>query len=557
MKLNGLKIFKFSTFYKRINRIEDIFSSAIKNIRYVLRNIENSLISIIKYLIKDLLKIIKLINLKKIDFKAIYGFFYLRKFNFIEIRKKTKLLNYKYLTNYLAPLIIVIFVIYFSIPIFYNYDKSLIEKRVCESFNINCSIKGKISYKFFPTPRIQLKNFLIQDLQKKETWAKVEIVEAKLYIKDLLNKQKQNFKEIKFNDFEINIDVKNLDNYQTIFKKSTNLVPLNFAEGKIIFFDKKKYIASINNTNFEFIRKENSKKYLLEGIFLGDKINIDFEGKKIDGKLSSEIILKMKDFNLLTKTNFSNHDKDKNKINGNFLIKRNKNKLMGLFSYENNKIIINKSNLRNSFLEGKLEGQINLLPYFSFDLDLNLNSINFTRLHNYFLTLDKKRLFRINNKINGNLNLSSEKVYSSYNLVKTFESEIKFNNGNIVLQRFLVNLGKLGAADISGEINNNKKFTNFKYESNVFIDNKKKFLSKFGVYNKKNISSNFFISGNFNLQNLKSSFYEISGDEKFDRDDINFIEKEFNDLMLEDDYESLFNFKKFKQFIKSITTEDN
>ena len=34
-------------------------------------------------------------------------------------------------------------------------------------------------------------------------------------------------------------------------------------------------------------------------------------------------------------------------------------------------------------------------------------------------------------------------------------------------------------------------------------------------------------------------------------EDINYIEKEFNDLMLEDGYKSLFHFPKFKEFIKS------
>ena len=86
----------------------------------------------------------------------------------------------------------------------------------------------------------------------------------------------------------------------------------------------------------------------------------------------------------------------------------------------------------------------------------------------------------------------------------------------IFSRTILLNLGKLGAADILGTINNDKKFTNFKFESNIFIDNQKKFLSKFGIYNKKN-TSNLFISGNFDLQNIRSSFYEISNDEKFNK----------------------------------------
>ena len=99
----------------------------------------------------------------------------------------------------------------------------------------------------------------------------------------------------------------------------------------------------------------------------------------------------MSDLNLLAKTNFSKSKIDKNLINGNILIKKDKHRFLGIFSYQNDEIIIGKSNVRNSFLDGKLEGKIKLLPYFNFDLGLNLNSINFTKLYNYFLTLDKAK----------------------------------------------------------------------------------------------------------------------------------------------------------------------
>ena len=181
-------------------------------------------------------------------------------------------------------------------------------------------------------------------------------------------------------------------------------------------------------------------------------------------------------------------------------------------------------------------------------------------MYNYFLALEEKKqknLFKINKKINGKLSLSSDKIYSSYNLVKSFESRIKFNNGNILIEQFLLNLGKLGAADILGVIDNDEKFTNFKYESNIFVDNQKKFISKFDIYNKQSIPSNLFISGNFDFQNIRTSFYEISHSKKLSNDDVNFIEKEFNDFMLADGYKNLFRFPKFKEFLKSITSEIN
>ena len=72
-----------------------------------------------------------------------------------------------------------------------------------------------------------------------------------------------------------------------------------------------------------------------------------------------------------------------------------------------------------------------------------------------------------------------------------------------------------------------------------------------------NFPSNIFISGFFDFQNLRSAFYEISDDEKLTNEDINFIEKEFNDFMLSDGYKNLFYFPKFKEFVKSITEEIN
>ena len=137
------------------------------------------------------------------------------------------------------------------------------------------------------------------------------------------------------------------------------------------------------------------------------------------------------------------------------------------------------------------------------------------------------------------------------------ESRIESYNGNISIEQFLINLGNLGAADILGVINNDKKFSHFKFESNIFVDNQKKFLSKFGIYNKKNIPSNLFISGNFDLDNIRISLYEISDDDKFSNEDIDYIEKEFNAIMLEEGYKNLFLFPKFKQFLKSTTSDKN
>ena len=613
MKYDDFKIFKFSTILKNISRIRDSFSRIHKRIKTILSNIADFLSYIlqyifpeinksiksifrdifliinkniktissnivdflsyiskyifsdinksIKFIIYNFLKIYKLIDPRRLDFKKVYKYLDIRRYDFYRINKKINLTNYKYVPIYFVVFVIFMGFVYVVIPKFYSYDNSKIAKTVCINQNVECLIKGKVYYSFYPTPRIKIKDLIINDLfEKKDTLMTVKNTVIKLSIKNLLVKEKHKFKKIKFNNFEINLNSKNFKEYKNIFIKKINLIPITFAKGQIIFFDGKNYVATINNANLYLKFMQDSIDAKLKGKFLNDDIYVNLNSKVVDSKSFTDIILKMSNINFLTKVNFINSEKDKNIRNGNLLIKKGKNRITAVFDYKDNELVINKSNLRNTFLDGELEGKITFLPYFNFNLDINLDSINFTKLYNYLLALDAKKqknLFKINNKINGKFSLSSDKIYSSYNLVKSIESRVKFNNGNILIEQFLINLGKLGASDLLGTINNDKKFTNFRFESNIFIDNQKKFLSKFGIFNKKNLPSNFFVSGNFDLENLRASFYEVSGSEKLSNDDINFIEQEFNDFMLEDGLDSLFLFPKFKKFIKSITSETN
>tara|TARA_B100001123_G_scaffold215135_1_gene242901 strand:- start:1025 stop:2647 length:1623 start_codon:yes stop_codon:yes gene_type:complete len=540
MKYFSFKRYKFSTFIKYINNIRDNFFEILGFI--------------------DFRKITKYLDIRKVDFSKLSKFLDIKTYN-IKRLKKINFLSNKFIFFHIPAAFVFFGFLYLFIPTFFNYDKSNILKTLCKNKNFECLIKGKISYNFYPTPRIKIKDIVVNELfKKKNTLATIEQASIKLSIKNLLAKDKHKFKKLELNNFKINFNINATKKYQDLFKERVYFLPIVFKKGEIIFYEEKDYVAIIKNANLNLKFIEDSIEAKLEGDFLDDNIFINLNTKKIDKKTNTEVLLKMSNLNLLTKINLFNSNADKKALSGNILIKKDKNKITAIIDYKDNELIINKSNLRNTFIDGKLDGKIVFLPYFNFDLDVNLNSINFTRLSNYFLSLDneqKEKLFNINNKINGNLILSSDKIYSSYNLMKSFESRIKFNNGSILIERFLANLGKLGAADILGAISNDKKFTTFKFESNIFVDNQKKFLSKFGIYNKKSIPSNLFISGNFDLNNPRVSFYEISNDKKFNNEDINYIEKEFNNLMLENGYQSLFHFPKLKEFIKSVSDDEN
>ena len=546
MKYFNIKRYKFST---------------------ITRSLGNTIARSLGNLVHGILNLLQLINFKKI-FNYFYdirhalkkAFKYLdpRKYNILSIIKKIKIKNNKFLFFHLPASIVFFGLLYLIIPTFYTYDKLAIQKIICMSNNFECIVKGKVSYNFFPTPKLKVKDLIINIPSSNTNLLSANNVYLRLSFKNLLAKNKHEVKNIVFSDFEISVNLKKLRNYNTVFENKISFIPIVFRKGEIVLYDEKNYVATINKANLIVKFLKDSFEGKLAGKFLNDSIIINFNNKIEDNKPATKIELKMKDSNFYTKVSFFNSYKNINK--GKFLVKQDKNKISGIFDYKDSQIKILKSNIRNSYIDGKLIGNIIFLPYFDFNLDLNLNSVNFTRLYNYFLSLDEleqKKIFKINNKINGKLNFSSEKVYSKHNLVKTFESRIKFYNGNIKIEQFLINLGKLGAADILGKIYNDKDSINFKFESNVFVDNEKKFLSKFGIYNKKSMSSSLFIRGNFDLENIRASFYEISGNEKFNTEDINFIESEFNDLIFEKGFEDLFNFQKFKVFLKSARDEKN
>ena len=481
------------------------------------------------------------------------------KYNFSKLKKVINFKNYKFLPLYFIGASIIVGLIYISIPFFYNYDKSKIERQICKAQNVKCSIKGKVGYSIYPTPRIKITNIVIKDLSDNTIFASAETVALKIPIKNVLDSKGKIFSRIEVKNFIINFDFKKYKIHKKIFTKKINYAPITFLEGKIILFNKKNYVATISKSKLNFDFEESTSKVLLKGKFLNDDLYINLENKINNKIVSSDVVLKMKNLNLLVKSKIKSISEN-SIINGNALIKKDKNKITTIFDYKNNELNIIKSNLRNTLLEGSLSGKVKIFPFFNFDLDLSLNSINFTKLYNYFLILHKKNkndLFNLNNKINGKLSLSASKVYSSYNLVKSFESRLKFNNSDIFIDQFLLNLGKLGAADVIGKIDNEKKFTNLKFESNVFVDNKKKFSSKFGIFNKKEIPPSLFVSGNIDLNKINASFYEIFANEKLNNEDVNYVEKEFNNIMFEDGFDTLFVFPKFKEFIKNATSENN
>ena len=148
MKYFNIKRYKFSTVTKSLNRL-------------------------LVRLLDRVLNFTKSINLKKIynyfddikhALKKTAKYLYSRKdniLNIINIIKEIKFRSNKFLYYHLPAAIIFFGLLYLAIPIFYTYDKSTIQKTICKSENVECIIKGKVTYNFFPTPRLKIKDLTI------------------------------------------------------------------------------------------------------------------------------------------------------------------------------------------------------------------------------------------------------------------------------------------------------------------------------------------------------------------------------------------------------------
>ena len=554
MKYIDFKRYKFSTVFKNINFKKYNFYKINKY--FDLKSYKFGKYFYLKSY--NFSKINKYLDLRNFNFNKYIKF---RRFNFSKISKLFNLKIYKNFIFYILGFSIISSLIILNIPLFYKYEKNRIESIICKDFNLQCSIDGEIKYSFFPSPRLIVKKLVINKLNnKKNELGLVNRVETAISITSLLNKQGFIYKKIKFHDAIFNLNLEEINQYKNLVKKRFNSIPISFINSRIDFYENKNYISSIQDIKFKIKSNLNMSAGTLKGLLLEDDLYMNFKSDTIENDTKTILTIKLLESKLFTKISV-NSSKLKNIYpNGSLLFKKDKNTFKAKFDYKNNKITIKQANIRNNFFNGKVDGVIKFLPYFDFDLNINLDDLNFNKFYTFIDNLsdaNKTNLFKTNEKVNGKLNISADKIFSKNTLINSLESRLKFFNGDIFIEQLLLNIRKLGAADISGTIKNEKNFTNFIFDSNIFVDNLKRFHNKFGVFNKEKKPYSLFISGKLNLTNLNLTLNEISDDNKFNGDDVTYFEKEFNNLVLDDGYSGLLSFKNLKNFIKSVSVETN
>ena len=107
----------------------------------------------------------------------------------------------------------------------------------------------------------------------------------------------------------------------------------------------------------------------------------------------------------------------------------------------------------------------------------------------------------------------------------------------------------------SGEINLLNEYPILYYDCLVISEDKKKLLKEFLIkYKNKNESFKLNIKGNINILNNKINFKNISSNNyEATKEDLNYLKNSFETIIFDQDFISIFNMKKIKEFILEIS----
>ncbi len=471
-----------------------------------------------------------------------------RKFNNFKRNLNEKTIIASIITTFL---LIIIF--YCSKPYFINYnsEKNILEKKIKNSFKINTKINGDISYKLFPSPRIEIQKININFNKSKKgiflekVYIKVSpfgITNSKdlklkkmLILKQTMEIQPDEFKNY-FRYFTLNKD-------NNIFSKNSKIFFLDEQKNKVLFekvyfnekFDKTEHeiefkgIFSNKKIKFNFVDKINSEKNLKFKIpSLGVSLNVIFDSpstlKNTTGKSQ------MKLFDSILTVNFKAKEK-----------------------FE-----IYESFFRNKFFNSKVDGFLTFKENFFFDLNLNVNQINLRKLLLYYFSPGKSYNFLssgISKKINGKFNIYIKNTNSFIGRIKNIKMFLVFENGDMKIENGSAILPHDSKVNFNILHSGSKKEKFLDFSLNFYSNNGDKFFRKFNIYDFEEKKTSLALDGRIDLfkNQLRIKNAVVDGREKLSKGDILNLEKNFNEFVLDDGVLGILDFFKIKKFSKEIS----
>jgi hypothetical protein len=432
--------------------------------------------------------------------------------------KKNKNNNLKYIKYYQFKIIILFiiilfsFLIYLSIPVFYNYDTydQVLKNKINQDFKINVMNINKIEYKFLPKPYFIIHDSVI-NLTDANDIIKLDQFKVFVNLKNLYKKDKIQLKKIVVNKANVKFNYLDLISFHDHLQKKITK-PIYIYNSNFFYYNKNEkniLISPIKKFKY-FIDKKNKKKYLkTSGILFGADYKFNWIKDYNEPNFSKSYII-FKDLNLHI-GNFFENDYGKNSFKSKIDIELLREKISLNYFFYKNKIEFfnNKKNLNYSNLIGK----INLNPFF-FNLNLNLLEFDieliFHKLFFYLYPIQNN----FHKNFNGNIIINIDKLNNKY--FKNLKFNLNFQEGKLNFRNIVLTLNKIGKINISDVEYIERKNTPFlrsKFE--IIIDDQDEFYKRFQVskadriniskiysFVEKNIDKNEYYLGKIYFNNM-------------------------------------------------------
>ncbi len=463
------------------------------------------------------------------------------------INRILKIINTKYLkvfkfVFFLRYVFLIFFVslcLFLLIPNFFNYQKKeqILRNYLLQNYNLGINKLGKIKFKSFPVPHLEIKNIDFNFYSDKEI---IVVEKIKVYPKliNIYNYDNFSARKITLINNKVKINVNNLKNF---FEKILNLEEkISFQDLNLIVLNKEKEILNFKELNYS---NYGYNKDLIKGKVFDKKFIIKHNNK-----------LNNLDFKLL-KTGISANlkflENNSSGLKGIFKAKILKSNIKLDFIYFDKNIKIVNSFFRNKSISFDSEGIINFDPYF----DLNVKSLIKDIDTNILKNIDYYELLK-NKKFLKKINIKNVIVFKSKRFSGNFIDDLILNSdlayGRLTFsKKIFISEGKLKC---DGNVNLLEENPIIKFKCNINTLDKKKLLKKFKInYKKKDEPLNIYVEGKLNLLKNKVNFslIEINNNYKASEEDLEFFKINFEDL-IKNSLLDLFDNDKISNFIKEV-----
>jgi hypothetical protein len=454
----------------------------------------------------------------------------------------SKLLKFIFLLRYLIGIFFISAVLFLIIPYFFDFKEndSFIKNHLLANYGLALNNYKNIKYTPLPTPSLKIQN---ASLSMNNDAIRVDTVSLIIYPKSFNIYNEKNFKisKIIFNKSNASLsdsDLKDIIKYIKNLKKKLTFKNLDL---KI-----KKNNSTLINLNKIYFTNYGYNKDIIRGVLFDKQFKLSIKDNY--NKIKFELLKT----GIIADINFDDNRKETKKSG---ILKSTllNSKLKFNFEFDDTNLKIYNSYFRNRFLSFKNESVITYLPFFSTSSKFTLENININQLKeiniNKFLA-SKNLIKKLNSK--NDINFKSKKFDRI--LIDDINLNINLAYGRLVYSQ------KISIAEniflCRGEVNLLEEFPILYFDCSIVSKDKKRLLKEFSIkYKNKNELFKLYFTGNINILNNKINFKKISLNQDYlaSKEDLGYFKGLFEDILYDEGFLRIFNFKKIKEFILEIS----